>query len=411
MKKVLLVVALMPLMVFAESETIDNVEWTYSVTNGSALVNRASPAKGVLTIPSSLGGFPVTRIAKGAFMDCREVKRVTIPSSVTSLEERAFAYCRELMSVTMSEGLMNIGVFAFEGCSALTSLTLPSSVTSLAGDAFAACDELTNIVVKSGGAYYCSVDGILYNAVRTKLICCPKRKKGDVTIPLGVTDLEKYVFAGCRELTRVTIPSSVTSIDEDAFWNCDELMEIEVEGSNAFYCSVHGSLYNKVRTKLIHCPKKVKGDVIIPLGLTSIEKKMYTWRGGLKSLTIPSSVTNIGAYAFLGCDEITNIVVESKSMYYCSTNGVLYNKAMTELVYCSKGKTGDFAIPSSVMRIGEGAFEGCRGLTGVTLPSSVRSIGKGAFWCCSGLKSLTIPSSVTNIGAYAFLGCDELKTH
>ena len=87
----------------------------------------------------------------------------------------------------------------------------------------------------------------------------------------------------------------------------------------------------------------------------------------------------------------------------------------------SNDKLGDFAfegcsgltsltLPSGVTEIGWGAFDGCKGLTSLTIPSSVTSIGKYAFLWCSGLTSLTIPSSVTSIGEEAFLGCSGLTS-
>ena len=56
-------------------------------------------------------------------------------------------------------------------------------------------------------------------------------------------------------------------------------------------------------------------------------------------------------------------------------------------------------------KLGDYAFEGCRGLTSLTLPSSITSIGESAFEYCSGLTSLTIPSSVTLISTSAFSDC------
>ena len=104
---------------------------------------------------------------------------------------------------------------------------------------------------------------------------------------------------------------------------------------------------------------------------------MYAFSGcsGLTSLTIPSSVTEIGSYAFEDCSGLTSLT-----------------------------------IPSSVTSIGWYAFEGCSGLTSLTIPSSVTSIGYYAFSGCSGLTSLTIPSCVTSIDDNAFSGCSGLTS-
>ena len=64
----------------------------------------------------------------------------------------------------------------------------------------------------------------------------------------------------------------------------------------------------------------------------------------------------------------------------------------------------------SVTSIEESAFEGCSGLTSVTIPNSVTSIGESAFSHCSGLTSVTIPNSVTSIGSGAFFLCYGLTT-
>ena len=127
---------------------------------------------------------------------------------------------------------------------------------------------------------------------------------------------------------------------------------------------------------------------------------MYAFSGcsGLTSLTIPSSVTEIGSYAFEDCSGLTSLTIPS---------------SVTEIGwYAFEGCSGltSLTIPSSVTEIGRETFMGCSGLTSLTIPSSVTSIGWSAFSGCSGLTSLTIPSSVTSIGYYAFSGCSGLTS-
>ena len=64
----------------------------------------------------------------------------------------------------------------------------------------------------------------------------------------------------------------------------------------------------------------------------------------------------------------------------------------------------------SVTSIGESAFQGCGGLTSVTIPEGVVSIGSNSFFECTSLASIRIPESVTYIGAQAFYGCTNLSS-
>ena len=78
-------------------------------------------------------------IGKYAFLRCRSLTSVIIPSSVTSIGESAFRECSSLTSVNISSSVTEIGVSAFEYCSSLTSVDIPSSVTSIGADAFHYC--------------------------------------------------------------------------------------------------------------------------------------------------------------------------------------------------------------------------------------------------------------------------------
>jgi len=99
--------------------------------------------------------------------------------------------------------------------------------------------------------------------------------------------------------------------------------------------------------------------------------------------------------------------------YDVEVDGIYYNVVkkgkVAEVTSGDSGYTGVVVIPESfsydgvtysVTSIGGEAFEGCSGLTSVTIGNSVTSIGDGAFYECSGLTSVNIPNSVTSIGEY-----------
>ncbi|GHV67419.1 hypothetical protein FACS1894199_12870 [Bacteroidia bacterium] len=127
-------------------------------------------------------------------------------------------------------------------------------------------------------------------------------------------------------------------------------------------------------------------------------KPWYSYRTQMTSVNI-SGVTSIGSYAFDGCSGLTSVTIPSSvtTIGFAAFNG------------CS-GLEGTLTIPPLVTSIESWAFSDCSGLTGtLTIPSSVTSIGQQAFYNCRGLTgTLTIPSSVTSIGQQAFYNCREL---
>ena len=118
---------------------------------------------------------------------------------------------------------------------------------------------------------------------------------------------------------------------------------------------------------------------------------------GLKSVTIPDSVTYIGGDAFCQTHLSGNLVIPN-SVTYIGWNAFSGCSGLTSV-----------SIGNSVTTIASGAFYNCNGLTELRIPDSVKTIGLRAFAYCTGLTSLSIPGSVTAIGEEAFRACTRLK--
>ena len=167
-------------------------------------------------------------------------------------------------------------------------------------------------------------------------------------------------------------------------------------------------------------------SVTIPNRVTSIGSCAFYYCYGLTEVTIPNNVISIRSYAFTGCSGLTSVTIPSsvtsigeEAFNDCSslTEVTINSDAIVSKEYQENSpisaifgsQVKEYIIGEGVTSIGHRIFTGCSDLTSVTIPSSVTSIGNRAFYGCSGLTSVTIPNSVTNIGISAFFHCDGLK--
>ena len=202
---------------FAETTTTNGVIWTYAVLNGEASLGGETLAvpkstTGVITIPSTLDGYPVTSIGDGAFTECTRLAGVTIPHGVTRIGNDAFNGCTSLASVVIPDSVRSIGDCAFEECNTLLfdTATIPG-VKLVDGWVVGYKDWLSGSLDLTGAR------GIADWAFGG---CCDLTS---VNVPDGVVAIGYGAFQDCTGLVSVTIPDSVMTIGEGAFENCDAL--------------------------------------------------------------------------------------------------------------------------------------------------------------------------------------------
>lgn len=85
-----------------------------------------------------------TAIGNLAFIGCKQLLSVSIPSNIKMIGVKAFKFCQNLESLTIADGVEQIGKSAFTtGSSKLTSITIPHSVTTVGENAFFSSDTIT----------------------------------------------------------------------------------------------------------------------------------------------------------------------------------------------------------------------------------------------------------------------------
>ena len=113
MTLVAMVATAMSLM--ADTETVGDYTWTYRINGDTAEIYNNGYATispeptGEVTIPSTLGGKPVTSVGRYAFYFCSQRTSIVIPDSVTNIGEYAFGWCIGLTNVTIPDSVTSIG--------------------------------------------------------------------------------------------------------------------------------------------------------------------------------------------------------------------------------------------------------------------------------------------------------------
>jgi len=401
---------------FRDCSLLESVDIPDSVTSAGHDAFMGCTSLKSIYIPDSLDFF-----ADALFYGCVSLETIRVPNTTRWIGNQVFYGCHALKSFEFPETLTSIHTQAFQSCISLKSVTIPKSVTTLYRDAFSGCTSLTFINISDDNLNYKSIDGVLFNKEGTNLMLYPAgnprtfyRIPDSVTtiefasfwycgivesieIPSSVISIGKRVFGYCRSLRSVIIPDSISLIVDQLFEGCESLNSVRIPenitsiGYGAFwYCS---SLTT----------------INIPNSVTTIGEYAFNGCNSLESITIPENVTSIGKYAFDDCYALTYINVSDNNSNYKSIDGVLFNKAETELIqYPANNSRTSYKIPDSITSIRYKLFRGCRNLESIEIPSSIISIDYEAFYGCSALKSITIPENVTSIGNNAFVCCSSL---
>lgn len=224
----------------------------------------------------------------------------------------------------------------------------------------------------------------------------------------ALTDQEPTSYSVWRSATAVYLPSTVKSIGNAAFRYCNpydgftiSLPEgLERIGDYAFECctisafNIPSSVTEIGECAFIGCGYIT--DIVIPEGVKAIKRNTFNSCERLTSVTLPNSVESIGESAFSYCEKLETITMPSNLR---EIGGLAFH-------YCQALQS--IEIPATVGTIGSNAFRNCTALKEITIPEGVETIVDYTFYNCSSLVRITLPSTLTTIRSGAFSGCSSL---
>jgi hypothetical protein len=230
---------------------------------------------------------------------------------------------------------------------------------------------------------------------------------GSVVLPEGLKTIGEGAFYNCTELYLVEFPSTLKVIENNAFAFCGKLIGAELPkgletiGNQAFAnCLVFG-------LGVVTIP-----DTVTNVGASAFAQTLYEtmndsefvivgdgvlidYNGDAAKVTVPDGVKVVSS-AFRGNTTVTEVVLPDSVT-------VVNDRAFSSCEALEKVTLG-----KGVTALGEAAFLGCAKLQELVLPAGVKSVGASAFYKCTALKTVTLPASLETVGSSAFSGCTAL---
>ena len=333
-------------------------------------------------------GEGVTNVGAHVFQDCRNLTKVTLPSTLTRIEEYAFNLTA-INEIKIPSGVNYIGTYALsdtkitslvipEGvtwigcasnCSELSEVILPSTAKNISSYAFAGCTSLKAITIPSG---------VNYIDQRAFLDCT---KLEVIIVPDGITELPWAVFEGCTNLKSIVLPKSLNTIGREVFLGCINLSNVHFKGT--------GKEWNAV--------KKESGNQCL-LDADNFDTHSSSLEAVSRKAPTFTADGNNAYWVCAACGKVykdadgsieTTVAAETLSKLPSIDNGTCgqsINWVLTEdgvMILSGSGEMESFAAS------GDAPWDAHRArITAVVIPAEITAIGSHAFDSCENLTAV-----------------------
>ncbi len=446
--------------VIGKEYTVNGVRYKVDSYSTVDVLGEGEGMTETVEILSYLGNFPVKEIAYGAFQDCKTVKKVVLPETVTYISYLAFSgssltdieikgknvdvrtdfkntplyenpdnwqngvlivsgYAVMSIaegSVVLDENIVGIGEHCFGYNSLVTDLTILNPECHIFDSSgtlalYATIYGYKNSTAQKHATVYhykfsalCGCEDVVF-VPETHSYC-----NGIVGYSAGYWCETCNTYSSGGYIKDETFDH--TDLDSDGV--CDfcklitdtVILDAGTGGEGRFWCITtdglfiiggEGEVKGFASSANIHLKKGRVKELHFLDGITSVGSEAFRNTNTVEKITLPDTVTEIKSKAFYGCFRVKEIVL-GKGL---KTIGA---QAFADSNYLEK-----VVMHEGVTEIGGAAFAGCRELLEINLPTTLETIGYRAFENCKRLKEANLYDSLKSIGYRAFSNCEAIK--
>lgn len=301
---------------------------------------------------------------------------------------------------------------AFSGLQTMTELTFGKNIREVMSSAFVACMFCTKMNLNEG---LIKIGDTAFGTFMTKIT--------SLELPSTVEELGERCFSGTGLTGEFIINKNLRKIGGGAF-AAKKITGFYInEDGNNYFTSVDGALFTKDGESLVvYPPALVTATLTLPDGLKKIAPYAFAYSTVLTKVNLPSSLTEIGEFAFRGCKlseftvgknlvkmgdgvlvdnkTLTTLTVEDGNTNFKMTNNLLIDKANKRVIALPYNATA-VNVPDGMEGIGKSLCYMNTNITEVSAPASMKVIDDMAFYQCSAIASINL-QGVEKIGTSCF---------
>ena len=383
----------------------------------------------------------LTTIKSYAFNGCSSVNNLILPTSIQTIEEYCFSSLFNLRITvqipksltTMGDAvfyLTNITGIEFEpdakitsipwralGKTNITNLTIPASVTNFESSSLEDT-ALYALEVEDGNKNYKVENKVLLSLDGTILYYIPGAFSDDDILPSTITTINN----AAAQVKKLVLPDSTNEIGQYAIQGAPALESL----------TIHANVTTIGRNAFARCYYLREVIFLEPAKITSLPQEAFAWCYKLQSISIPSSVTEIGERCFFSCTSLTKIQLHNITTFgggafsscganldiqfgsgsqfqFDTDNSLIITINGSVILQCLSSKE-TISIPENIVTIDNSAFYNIYTIKYIEIPenSKLSIIRSSAFMYCTGLISINLPESITLLEESCFAYCTQL---